>query len=120
MSETAAFPQGVLVAGMIAAALLAAGAALGRTVRGRAWAMLGALILTPVLLVADIWDSPQIETVRNRGVLALAAARVVRRARAGRAAVPRAGAGGREHREPPGAALRRDRGGCAGVAHPPP
>ena len=47
---------------------------LGRTVRGRAWAMLGALILTPVLLVADIWDSPQIETVRNRGVLALAAA----------------------------------------------
>ena len=74
MSSTAAFPEGVLVAGMIVAALLAAGAALGRTVRGRAWAMLGALILTPVLLVADIWDSPQIETVRNRGVLALAAA----------------------------------------------
>src|SRR6478735_4234507 len=74
MSETAAFPEGVLVAGMIVAALLAAGAVLGRTVRGRAWAMLGALILTPVLLVADIWDSPQIETVRNRGVLALAAA----------------------------------------------
>jgi len=62
MSDTAAFPEWVLVGGMIVAALLAAAAVLGRTVRGRAWAMLGALILTPVLLAAEIWDSPQIET----------------------------------------------------------
>ena len=76
MNETAAFPDWVLVAGMVVAAALAAGAVLGRTVRGRAWAMLGALVLTPVLLVAEIWNSPQIETVRERGVLAVGAAAV--------------------------------------------
>ena len=76
MNETAAFPDWVLVAGMVVAAALAAGAVLGRTVRGRAWAMLGALVLTPVLLVAEIWDSPQIESVRERGVLAVGAAAV--------------------------------------------
>src|SRR4051794_41861997 len=76
MSDTAAFPEWVLVGGMILAALLAAAAVLGRTVRGRAWAMLGALILTPVLLVAEIWDSPQVETARAHGAPALAAAGV--------------------------------------------
>jgi O-antigen ligase len=76
VSSTAALPEGVLVAGMIVAALLAAGAALGRTVRGRAWAMLGALILTPVLLMGEIWDSPQVASARDRGVVALAAALV--------------------------------------------
>ncbi len=76
MNETAAFPDWVLVAGMVVAAALAAGAVLGRTVRGRAWAMLGALVLTPVLLVAEIWNAPQIETVRERGVLAVGAAAV--------------------------------------------
>ncbi len=74
MRDTAAFPDAVLVAGMVIAAALAAGAVLGRTVRGRAWAMLGALVLTPVLLVAEIWDAPQIETVRDGGALAAAAA----------------------------------------------
>jgi hypothetical protein len=64
----------ILVAGMVLAAALAAGAVLGRTVRGRAWAMLGALVLTPVLLVAEIWDSPQLESVRSHGVAAIAAA----------------------------------------------
>lgn len=76
MSETAAFPEAVLLAGMVVAAALAAAAVLGRTVRGRAWAMLGALILTPVLLLGDIWNSPQVETVRNRPVLGLVAAGV--------------------------------------------
>ena len=33
---------------------------------GAAWAMLGALVLTPVLLVAEIWDSPQLEPLRDR------------------------------------------------------
>jgi O-antigen ligase len=74
MSETAALPDGVLVAGMVVAAALAAGAVLGRTVRGRAWGMLGALVLTPVLLVAEIWHSPQIESVRANGALTAAAA----------------------------------------------
>ena len=76
MNETAAFGDWVLVVGMVVAAALAAGAVLGRTVRGRAWAMLGALVLTPVLLVAEIWNAPQIETVRERGVLAIGAAAV--------------------------------------------
>jgi O-antigen ligase len=74
MKATAVLPDSVLVAGMVLAAALAAAAVLGRTVRGRAWAMLGALVLTPVLLVSEIWNAPQIESVRNRGVLALAAA----------------------------------------------
>ena len=38
--------------------------------------MLGALVLTPVLLLAEIWNSPQLESVRDRGSLALAAAAV--------------------------------------------
>jgi O-antigen ligase len=76
MSDTAAFGDGVLVAGMVLAAALAAGAVLARTMRGRAWAMLGALVLTPVLLVAEIWNSPQMESVRDRGPLALGAAGV--------------------------------------------
>ncbi|HEX6026586.1 MAG TPA: O-antigen ligase family protein [Solirubrobacter sp.] len=76
MRGTAAFPEWVLVAGMVCAAALAAGAVLGRTVRGRAWAMLGALVLTPVVLVAEIWDSPQIESVRSQGLVGLAAAAV--------------------------------------------
>ena len=74
MDDTAAFPDSILIAGMVIAAALASGAVLGRTVRGRAWAMLGALVLTPVLLVAEIWESPQIESVRDRGALALVAA----------------------------------------------
>jgi len=73
MSDTAIFSNGVLVAGMIVAALLAGGAVLGRTVRGRAWAMLGALVLVPVLLLGDIWDSPQLHSLRAHGPLAVAA-----------------------------------------------
>ena len=83
MSDTAAFPEWVLLAGMVLAAVLAAAAVLGRTVRGRAWAMLGALVLTPVLLVGEIWNSPQVETVRDRGVLGLAAAAIGLAAMAG-------------------------------------
>ena len=96
--------------------------------------MLGALVLTPVLLVAEIWDSPQIESVRDRGALALVAAVVglaamgalaflfARRPAvlgvAALAALPFRVpvAVGREHGEPARPALRRDRGGRAGVA----
>ncbi len=76
MRDTAAFPDGVLVTGMVVAAALAAGAVLGRTVRGRAYAMLGALVLTPVLLVAEIWNSPQLDSVRERTALAGAGAAI--------------------------------------------
>jgi O-antigen ligase len=36
--------------------------------------MLGAAIVTPVLLVGEIWNSPQLESIRDRGTPALAAA----------------------------------------------
>ena len=63
--RTAAFPEGVMVAGMILAALLTAGALVLRTQRARALCMLAALALTPVLLVAEIWDSPQLGSLRD-------------------------------------------------------
>jgi putative inorganic carbon (hco3(-)) transporter len=52
-------------AGAVAAVLLAAAALLAREPRQRALAMLGALLLAPVLLLADIWDSPQLAVVRD-------------------------------------------------------
>ena len=64
----------IQVLGMVAAALLAAAAVLARDPRTRAAAMLAALVVTPVLLIAEIWDTPQMESVRDRGVFALAAA----------------------------------------------
>jgi O-antigen ligase len=85
MSGTAALPDGVLVGGMVASAGLAAAAVLGRTVRGRAYAMLGALVLTPVLLVGEIWHSPQLHTARAHPAEAGVAAAVALLALAGAA-----------------------------------
>ena len=63
-----------LAVGAVVAALLAACAlAAPLRPRMRAAAMLGALVLTPVLLVAAIWDSEQIETLRDRPEVALGA-----------------------------------------------
>jgi O-antigen ligase len=64
--------------GVIVVALLGAVAVLAGHPRARvrAWAMLGALALTPVLLLSDIWDSPQILPLRNhpaRGAAAVLA-----------------------------------------------
>lgn len=61
-------------AGAVVAVLLAAGALLAREPRQRALAMTGALLLAPVLLLADIWDSPQLEVVRDHPLPAAAAA----------------------------------------------
>jgi O-antigen ligase len=58
-------------AGVVAAALLAATVVLGPTVRVRAWAAVGALGLTPVLLIAEIWNTPQFRPLRDRPALAL-------------------------------------------------
>lgn len=60
-------------AGAVVAVLLVACALVARTLRTRALAMSGALLLAPVLLVSDIWDSPQLETVRGHAGPALAA-----------------------------------------------
>ena len=71
--DTAAGPEVVRAIGIVIAATLSAAAILGRTSRGRAWAVLGALALTPVLLVLSIWESPQLEIVRDHALPALAA-----------------------------------------------
>ena len=60
--------------GVVVAALLGATALLARSDRARSAAMLCALVLTPVLLVASIWSTPQIEPLRDRPLLALGAA----------------------------------------------
>ena len=61
-------------AGIVLAALLAAAVVLAPAARARGAAMLGALVLTPVLLVAEIWDTPQFEPIRARPALAAAGA----------------------------------------------
>ena len=68
-------------AGAVAAVLLVALALVARRRRTRALAMSGALLLAPVLLVADIWYSPQMRVVRDHplpaGGAAVAALAVV-------------------------------------------
>ncbi|HZV74424.1 MAG TPA: O-antigen ligase family protein [Conexibacter sp.] len=61
-------------AGAVVAVLLAAGALLARDQRQRALAMMGALLLAPVLLLADIWSSPQLAVMRDHPLPAAAAA----------------------------------------------
>ena len=69
-----AMARGLEALGVVAVAALAAAAALAPTARWRALGMAGALVLTPVLLVAEIWDTPQLEPVRDRPGPAAAAA----------------------------------------------
>ena len=70
--DTAVGPDAVRAFGIVIAAALAAAAILAPTSRGRAWSMLGALALTPVLLMLSIWESPQLEVVRDHTLPALA------------------------------------------------
>ena len=58
---------------LIGLALLAAGVLVAPAPRARALAMLGALLLTPVLLIAHIYDSEQFQPLRDHTGLALAA-----------------------------------------------
>ena len=51
--------------GVVAAAALAAMAMLARTDERRAWTMLGALVLAPVLLLDDVWHSSQLHFVHH-------------------------------------------------------
>ena len=59
--------------GLIAAALLAAAAVLADRPRLRAAAMAGALVLTPVLLIVEIYDTDQFRTLRDRPAFTAAA-----------------------------------------------
>jgi O-antigen ligase len=60
--------------GVVVAALLAGWALLATDQRQRAWAMIGALVLAPVLLLADIWSSPQLRIVHRHPLEAVVAA----------------------------------------------
>jgi putative inorganic carbon (hco3(-)) transporter len=62
--------------GVVAAAVFAAIAILARTDRQRAWAMLGALVLAPVLLLDDVWHSAQLGFVHRDPLEAVVAAGV--------------------------------------------
>ena len=66
-----ALGSGAGKAGVVLAALLAGGAVLARSPRARAWAMLGALVLTPVLLLAEVWDTAQVRPLREDPLLAV-------------------------------------------------
>jgi O-antigen ligase len=57
---------------LIIAALFAAGAVVAPGARTRAWSTLGALVLAPVLLVSDIWDTDQVRPLRDHPSVAVA------------------------------------------------
>jgi putative inorganic carbon (HCO3(-)) transporter len=57
-------------AGVVVVALLAARAVLARDDRSRAVAIAGALVLAPLLLLADIWHSPQLSLVHRHPLIA--------------------------------------------------
>jgi O-antigen ligase len=56
----------VIAAGLVAVALLAAGALVAPTARVRAVAMAATLVAAPLVLVADVWDTESFEPVRDR------------------------------------------------------
>ncbi len=64
-------------AGVVVVAALAAVALLVSDRRARALAMLGALVLAPVLLLTDIWNSPQLNIVHRHPLEAVVGAVVV-------------------------------------------
>ncbi len=66
-------PEWLQIFGMIVAAALVAMAVLAGSVRLRASAMLGALVVSPLLLLTEIWESPQLAALRDRPLLALGA-----------------------------------------------
>ncbi len=70
MIEFAALTGPLPKLGVVAVALFAAAAILAATQRARALAMLGALVLSPVLLLADIWHSPQLGVVHRHPLVA--------------------------------------------------
>jgi O-antigen ligase len=76
---------GVVVAAALAAVVLLGGPRLGPRVR--AGSMLAALVLAPVLLLTDIWNSPQLNIVHRHPLEAVVGAVVVVAALVGAAAV---------------------------------
>src|SRR5947209_48195 len=62
------------VLGVIAASVLAGGAIVAPSTRSRAALAFAALALAPALLLADIWNSPQLSSLRDRPALTAAVA----------------------------------------------
>jgi hypothetical protein len=60
--------------GVVAAAVLAAAALLAPSLRARSVAAIGALVLVPILLLGDIWESSQVQSLRDRPALFVAVA----------------------------------------------
>lgn len=58
------------VVGVIAAAFFVAGTIVAGSVRARAGLMLCAVTLTPIILVANIWNSSQLHSLRDRPAVA--------------------------------------------------
>jgi O-antigen ligase len=61
-------------AGVVLVALLAAAALLAQDPRARARAIAGAVVIAPILLVAEIWNSPQLAFVHRHPPFALVGA----------------------------------------------
>jgi putative inorganic carbon (hco3(-)) transporter len=61
-------------AGVVVVALFAAGALLARSPRMRAAAILGCIVLSPALLLAEVWHSPHVSAIHRHPLLALVAA----------------------------------------------
>jgi hypothetical protein len=60
--------------GVVVVALLAAGVLLLHQRRARALVMLGALVLAPILLLTEIWDSPQLRVAHRHPLVAVVGA----------------------------------------------
>src|SRR5947209_13333402 len=74
MTVYAALSGPVPKVGVILLAALAAAALLTPSPRQRVVATGGALVLAPVLLLADIWHSPQVSVIHRHPAVAVAAA----------------------------------------------
>src|SRR5437588_228662 len=60
-------------AGVVVVALLAATALLARAPRVRAAAIIGCILLSPALLLAEVWDSPHVRAIHHHPLLAVVA-----------------------------------------------
>src|SRR3954447_26814785 len=69
--STAVAPDFVRALGVVGLAALAAAAMVAPRTRVRALSVLAALVLTPVLLMLEIWYTPQLELARERPLAAL-------------------------------------------------
>lgn len=76
MTLVAALSGPLPKAGVVVLAGLVAGALLCANPRARAAAMLGTLVLSPILLLADIWSAPQLAVVHRHPAVAAVGALV--------------------------------------------